>query len=56
MEGVEVTSVVVGRGPDGPRVAVELSAATPAGLLGLLGVVPPRMAGGATATARVVVP
>jgi hypothetical protein len=25
-------------------------------LLGLLGVVPPRMAGGATATARVVVP
>jgi Putative Flp pilus-assembly TadE/G-like len=56
MERVEVTSVVVGRGPDGPRVAVELSAATPVGLLGLLGVVPPRMVGGATATARVVAP
>jgi hypothetical protein len=56
MERVEVTSVVVGRGPDGPQVAVELSAATPVGLLGLLGVVPPRMVGGATATARVVAP
>jgi Putative Flp pilus-assembly TadE/G-like len=56
MERVEVTSVVVGRGPDGPQVAVQLSAATPVGLLGLLGVVPPRMVGGATATARVVAP
>jgi hypothetical protein len=48
--------VVVGQGPDGPRVAVVVSAETPVGLLGLLGVVPPRMVGGATATARVVAP
>jgi uncharacterized membrane protein len=53
---VEVASVVVGRGPGGPRVAVELSARTPVGLLGLLGIVPPRMVGGAAATARVVAP
>jgi Putative Flp pilus-assembly TadE/G-like len=56
MERVEVTSVVVARGPSGPRVVVALSADTPVGLLGLLGVVPPRMVGGATATARVVAP
>jgi hypothetical protein len=54
LEEVEVTSVVVGQGPGGPRVAVELSAETPVGLLGLLGIVPPRMVGGAAATARVV--
>jgi hypothetical protein len=56
LDGVEVASVVVGQGPGGPRVAVELSARTPVGLLGLLGIVPPRMVGGATATARVVAP
>jgi uncharacterized membrane protein len=56
LDQVEVTSVLVGQGPDGPRVAVVVSAETPVGLLGLLGVVPPRMVGGATATARVVAP
>jgi len=35
-------------------VTVELEAGTPMGLLRLLGIVPPRMVGGATATARVV--
>jgi uncharacterized membrane protein len=56
LDRVEVASVVVGQGPDGPRVAVALSARTPVGLLGLLGVVPPRMVGSATATARVTAP
>ena len=53
---VEVASVVVRRGPGGPLVGVELAAQTPVGLLRLLGIVPPRMVGGATATARVVAP
>jgi hypothetical protein len=56
LERVEVASVVVGQGPGGMRVAVELAADTPAGLLGLIGVVPPRMVGSAEATASVVVP
>jgi uncharacterized membrane protein len=51
---VEVASVAVGRGPGGPLVSVELAAGTPVGLLRLLGIVPPRMVGAATATARVV--
>ena len=53
---VELASVVVRRGPGGPLVSVELAAETPVGLLRLLGIVPPRMVGGATATARVVAP
>ena len=53
---VEVASVVVRRGSGGPVVAVELEAPAPVGLLRLLGIVPPRMVGGATAAARVVVP
>jgi hypothetical protein len=53
---VELVSVVVRRGPGGPLVSVELAADTPVGLLRLLGIVPPRMVGGATATARVVAP
>jgi Putative Flp pilus-assembly TadE/G-like len=53
---VELASVVVRRGAGGPLVAVELAAETPVGLLRLLGIVPPRMVGGATATARLVAP
>lgn len=53
---VEVVSVVVRRGSGGPLVVVELAADTPVGLLRLLGIVPPRMVGGAAATARVVAP
>ncbi|HEX6678596.1 MAG TPA: pilus assembly protein TadG-related protein [Actinomycetes bacterium] len=53
---VEVASVVVRGSPAGPVVAVELEAGTPVGLLRLLGVVPPRMVGGATAVGRVVAP
>jgi hypothetical protein len=53
---VGVASVRVGRGSGGPLVRVELVAATPVGLLRLLGIVPPQMVGGATATARVVGP
>jgi uncharacterized membrane protein len=53
---VGVASVVVGRGAGGPLVRVELVAETPVGLLRLLGIVPPRMVGGATATGRVVTP
>jgi Putative Flp pilus-assembly TadE/G-like len=53
---VELASVVVRGGPGGPVVAVELEAGTPVGLLRLLGIVPPRMVGGATAVARVVAP
>ncbi len=51
---VRVASVLVRRGSGGPLVTVELEAGTPMGLLRLLGIVPPRMVGGATATARVV--
>jgi hypothetical protein len=51
-----VVVVVVRGGPGGPVVAVELEAPAPVGLLRLLGIVPPRMVGGATAAARVLAP
>jgi uncharacterized membrane protein len=54
--GVAVASVGVRRGPGGPEVSVGLTAETPVGLLRLLGVVPPRMSGGATASALLVAP
>ena len=56
LAGVAVASVGVRRGPGGPEVSVGLRAETPAGLLRLLGVVPPRMSGGATASALLVAP
>ena len=54
--GVAVGSVGVRRGVGGPEVTVGLVADTPVGLLRLLGVVPPRMSGTATASARLVGP
>lgn len=54
--GVAVVSVQVRRGAGGPEVAVGLAADSPVGLLRLLGVVPPRMSGTATASARLVGP
>lgn len=54
--GVAVVSVQVRRGGGGPEVAVGLAADSPVGLLRLLGIVPPRMSGTATASARLVGP
>lgn len=54
--GVAVASVSVRRGAGGPQVSVGLVAPSPVGLLRLLGIVPPRMSGSATASARLVAP
>jgi uncharacterized membrane protein len=52
LERVAPESVRVERAPNGPRVTVELRAATPAAFLRYLHVVAPEMAGSATATAE----
>jgi hypothetical protein len=54
--GVRPRSVVVGGGPVGPEVTVELSAPARVGLLRLLRLVPPEMEGRAVATARLLPP
>jgi hypothetical protein len=54
--GVQPRSVVVGRGPGGPEVTVELAAPARVGLLRLLRLVPPEMEGRAAATARLLPP